>query len=75
MALGIASSMSSGLRGNFGTMTKAFHAGHAARNGVESAILASLGFTASKDILENDLGFCNIFTERSNYDLQKIAEG
>jgi 2-methylcitrate dehydratase PrpD len=75
MALGIASSMSSGLRGNFGTMTKAFHAGHAARNGVESAILASLGFTASKDILENDLGFCNIFTERRNYDLQKIVEG
>ncbi len=75
MALGIAASMSSGLRGNFGTMTKAFHAGHAARNGVESAILASLGFTASKDILENDLGFCNIFTEGRNYDLRKIVEG
>ncbi len=75
IALGIAASMSSGLRGNFGTMTKAFHAGHAARNGVESAILSSLGFTASKDILENDLGFCNIFTEGRNYDLQKIVEG
>jgi 2-methylcitrate dehydratase PrpD len=75
MALGIAASMSSGLRGNFGTMAKAFHAGHAAKNGVESAILASLGFTASKDILENDLGFCNIFTEGRNYDLREIVEG
>ncbi len=73
--LGIAASMSSGLRGNFGTMTKAFHAGHSARNGVESAMLASLGFTASKDILECDLGFCNIFTEGKNHDLRKIVEG
>ncbi len=51
MAFGIAASMASGLRGNFGTMTKPFHAGHAARNGVESAELASLGFTADKTIL------------------------
>ncbi len=75
MALGIAASMSGGLRGNFGTMTKSFHAGHAAKNGVESATLASLGFTASRDIIENDLGFCNIFTEGKNYDLNKIIEG
>jgi 2-methylcitrate dehydratase PrpD len=75
MALGIAASMSSGLRGNFGTMTKAFHAGHAARNGVEAATLASRGFTASQEILESDLGFCDIFTEGKNYDLQKIVEG
>jgi 2-methylcitrate dehydratase PrpD len=74
-SLGIAASMSSGLRGNFGTMTKSFHAGHAARNGVESALLASLGFTASKDILESALGFCDIFTDGKNYDLQKIVEG
>ena len=74
-ALGIAASMSSGLRANFGTMTKSFHAGHAARNGVESAILASGGFTANKDILESDLGFCDLFTEGKNYDLQKIVQG
>ena len=73
MAIGIASSMSSGLRGNFGTMTKPFHAGHAARCGVESAILASLGFTASKNIIERDLGYCNIFTEGNKYDLGKIT--
>lgn len=75
MALGIAASMASGLRGNFGTMTKPFHAGHAARNGVESSLLASLGFTASKDILEGDLGFCSIFTDGKSFDLPKIVEG
>jgi 2-methylcitrate dehydratase PrpD len=74
MVLGIASSMSSGLRGNFGTMTKAFHAGHAARCGVESAILASLGFTADKTILERELGFCSIFTDGKSYDLKKIVQ-
>jgi 2-methylcitrate dehydratase PrpD len=75
MALGIAASLSSGVRGNFGTMTKPFHAGHAARNGVESALLASLGFTANRDILEDDLGFCRLFTDGRSFDLEKISEG
>jgi 2-methylcitrate dehydratase PrpD len=75
IALGIAASMSSGLRANFGSMTKSFHAGHAARNGVEAASLASRGFTASQEVLESDLGFCNLFTEGRKYDLQKIVEG
>jgi 2-methylcitrate dehydratase PrpD len=74
MAIGIACSTSSGLRGNFGTMTKSFHAGHAARCGVESAMLASLGFTASKQIIEGDLGFSKIFTEGNKYDLRKMTE-
>jgi 2-methylcitrate dehydratase PrpD len=74
-ALGIAASMSSGLRANFGSMTKSFHAGHAARNGVEAASLASRGFTASQEALESELGFCNLFTEGRKYDLQKIVEG
>ena len=73
-ALGIASSMSSGLRGNFGTMTKALHAGHASKNGVESALLASLGFTADRTILERKLGFCSVFTEGESYNLQKIVQ-
>lgn len=74
-ALGIAASMSSGLRGNFGTMTKPFHAGHAARNGVEAAILASMGFTARQNILEHKLGFCRIFTQDDEFDLHKITDG
>lgn len=74
MALGIASSMSSGLRGNFGTMTKALHAGHASKSGIEAGMLASLGFTADKTIFERELGFCSIFTEDKSYNLEKIVQ-
>ena len=42
-AFGIAGSMASGLRQNFGTMVKPLHAGIAARNGVEAAYLARRG--------------------------------
>jgi 2-methylcitrate dehydratase PrpD len=56
-ALGIAASMASGLRENFGTMTKPLHAGRAAHNGLLAALLAAAGFTASPAILEAPRGF------------------
>jgi len=56
-ALGIAASQAGGIRRNFGSMTKAFHAGHAAENGSVAADLAALGFTAADDVLEAPLGF------------------
>lgn len=49
-ALGIAGSRAGSLSANTGTMTKSSHAGHAARMGVESAMLAKRGFTANPDI-------------------------
>ena len=52
MALGIAASLASGARRNFGSMTKPLHAGWAARNGVVAATLASRGFTADDEALE-----------------------
>src|SRR5437899_379176 len=51
-ALGIAGAQAAGLRSNFGSMTKPFTAGHAAENGVVAADLASIGWTASEEILE-----------------------
>ena len=42
---------------NFGSMTKAFHAGHAAESGTAAADLAALGWTAADDVLEAPLGF------------------
>ena len=57
MALGIAASMSSGLRENFGTMTKPLHSGRAGQSGVSAALLAERGFTASEEILEAPRGF------------------
>lgn len=60
-ALGVASSMAGGLRANFGTMTKPLHAGLAARSGVEAALLASAGFTASADAIGGESGFLAAF--------------
>jgi 2-methylcitrate dehydratase PrpD len=54
---GIAGAQASGLRENFGTMTKPFQAGHAAECGVTAADLAALGWTAAENILEAKRGF------------------
>src|SRR2546422_1354950 len=56
-ALGLAASQSAGLRENFGTMTKPFHAGRACESGVLAAELAQLGFTATTIVLEAGRGF------------------
>ena len=56
-ALSIGATQAGGLRENFGTMTKPFHAGRAAENGVVAAEIAALGFTASENGLEADRGF------------------
>jgi 2-methylcitrate dehydratase PrpD len=55
-ALGIAASMVSGLRQNFGTMTKPFQVGKAAQNGLVAALLAKRGISADESILEAPLG-------------------
>lgn len=54
---GIAASMASGIRCNFGTMTKPLHVGRAAENGVTAAQLAGRGFTADPDALDGPWGF------------------
>ncbi len=59
VALSIAASQAAGLRENFGTMTKPFHAGRAAESGVLAADLAAHGFTAAPNILEARRGFFN----------------
>ncbi|MGH6914515.1 MAG: MmgE/PrpD family protein, partial [Geminicoccales bacterium] len=56
-ALAIAGSQSAGLRENFGTMTKPFHAGRASESGVVAAQLAALGYSATGQILEAKRGF------------------
>jgi 2-methylcitrate dehydratase PrpD len=56
-ALSLGASQAGGLRENFGTMTKPFHAGRAAESGIVAAELAALGYTASPIGLEADRGF------------------
>ena len=64
MALGIAASQPVGLREQFGTMTKPFHPGGAARAGLMSALLASQGFTASPKALEAPRGFIQVASDK-----------
>jgi len=59
-AFGIAASMSSGIRVNFGSMTKPLHVGRAAENGVVAAQLAAGGFTAGADALDGEWGFFQV---------------
>jgi 2-methylcitrate dehydratase PrpD len=61
IALGIAGSEAAGLRRNFGTMTKPFHPGNAARSGVVAAKLAARGYTADPDIIEGRQGYADNF--------------
>lgn len=60
-ALGIAGSMASGLRRNFGTMTKPLHSGLAARSALTAWRLAISGFTAAPDIMEAKAGFFSTY--------------
>ena len=62
-ALGLAASLASGLKENFGSMTKPFHAGHAARNGVFAATLAREGFTTSPAALDGRQGWAAAFSQ------------
>ena len=59
--LGITSSMASGIRVNFGTMTKPLHVGRAAQNGVSAALLAQGGYEADPDGLDGPWGFFQVF--------------
>lgn len=56
-AWGLAASQAAGLKRNFGSMTKSYHAGHAARCGVLAARLATWGHTADAGIFDGDDGY------------------
>jgi len=73
-AFGIAASQSGGLRANFGTMTKPLHAGLANRTGVEAALLAQAGFTASPEILEQRFGWHDVICSGEG-DLNVVLAG
>lgn len=56
-AIGIAASNASGLKANFGTMTKPLHPGQAAERGLLAARLAARGFTSNAEALDGNQGF------------------
>jgi 2-methylcitrate dehydratase PrpD len=57
IAFGIAGTQAAGLKSQFGTMCKPFHAGKAAQNGLLAARLAARGFSSRADIVECVQGF------------------
>lgn len=61
MAVGIAASRTGGLLANVGSHTKALHCGDAAAHGLEAALMAHDGFTASDDALAGPRGWGNAF--------------
>ena len=56
-AIGIAASMASGVRENFGTSTKSIHIGKANEDGVRAALLAEAGFDSSREALDGKEGY------------------
>lgn len=72
MALGLAASLASGLKANFGTMTKPLHVGHTARNGLFAALMVRGGFTANPGALDAKQGFLDVFNGPGTYDTDRI---
>jgi 2-methylcitrate dehydratase PrpD len=73
-ALAIAASTASGLKANFGTMTKPFHVGHAARNGLLAALLARNGMNANPAALEDSQGFFLVYNGAGNFAAERILQ-
>ncbi len=71
-ALAIAVSLASGVKANFGTMTKPLHIGHSVRNGVMAVLMAKDGFTANDSAFEHTQGFFEVFNGTPNYNIEHI---
>jgi len=72
-ALGIAASQPVGLKIQFGSMTKSFHPGRAAQNGLTAALLAARNFTAAEDALEGKDGWGQALSRSVKW--QEVTDG
>ena len=66
-ALGLAATQPVGLREMFGTMTKSFHPGRAAQNGLTAALLAQQNFTSSDHGIEAKSGWANVVSTKQTW--------
>jgi len=66
-ALGLAATQPVGLREMFGTMTKSFHPGRAAQNGLTAALLAARDFTSTDVGIEGKSGWANVLSTTRDY--------
>ena len=67
-ALGLAAAQPVGLREMFGSMTKSFHPGRAAQNGLTAAVLASKNFTSTDVGLEGKSGWVHVLSTEAKWD-------
>jgi 2-methylcitrate dehydratase PrpD len=66
-ALSLAADQPVGLREMFGTMTKSFHPGRAAQNGLTAAFLALQNFRSSEHGIEAKSGWANVLSPARDY--------
>lgn len=76
IAMGLAASHASGVKANFGTMTKPYHPGHSAESGITSARLAAAGYTANPEAVMGNQGFVGAAStaDDASERLAKIAD-
>jgi len=68
-ALGVAGTTAGGLNASFGTMSKPFHVGKAAMDGILAADLASEGFEAATNLLDADNGLVGTLVQDGSFKL------
>jgi 2-methylcitrate dehydratase PrpD len=73
-AWALAASQMSGLVRNFGTMTKPFHAGEAARTGVTCAWMAKEGFTADAAIFDGEHNVLDTYAGKDGLPLAALVQ-
>lgn len=74
-ALSIAVSMASGLKANFGSMTKPLHVGQCGRAGLFAALLAERGFDAGRQAFEGGQGFFEVYNGSGRYRAELALQG
>ena len=72
-AMGLAATQASGLRLAFGTMTKPFHPGKSAFDGLLAALLAKKDFTCPSNMLEGAKGFAEALGDEDT-NLNRMAK-
>jgi 2-methylcitrate dehydratase PrpD len=72
-AFGLAGTQASGVRKVFGSMTKSFHPGKAAFDGLLSALLAQRGYTSPENIFEGEKGLGSLLA--GDFQLSRGLEG
>lgn len=73
-ALGVVATQASGLHNSGGTMSKPFHSGKAAMNGVLSASLAAHGFHGRPNAIEASEGFLSTHSDSVGEELMRSAD-